>query len=261
MRKQKNRKAYYFVDESGDPNFLGKGKVDLIKSGKASHYFSVGYAEFEDISILSKKLNQLRSDIREDEYLNQIPSIKSSLNCFHANKDSREIQERVFRILHEIDFSFFAVIIEKKATQFLGQFNGKRGEYYAYIVERLFENRLHLYKEIDIYFAKFHNVIHDRNMWNAIENAKDRFSRKWNHTPENNIRIFMQNPSQISGLQAVDYCLWALHRVYHHNDFRYYKYLQDKISLVHDLSYGTDLYGTYFNKKKPITKDRFKIKK
>jgi hypothetical protein len=65
----------------------------------------------------------------------------------------------------------------------------------------------------------------------------------------------------IVGLQVADYCLWSLHRVYHHKDFRYYHYLQDKISLVHDLSYGTELYGTYFNKKKPITKGRFGIKK
>jgi hypothetical protein len=98
-------------------------------------------------------------------------------------------------------------------------------------------------------------------MWNAIENAKDRFSQKWNHTHKNDIRIFMQNPSQIAGLQAVDYCLWTLHRVYHHHDFRYYNYLHDKISLVHDLSYGTDLYGTYFNKKNPLIKERFGIKK
>lgn len=100
-----------------------------------------------------------------------------------------------------------------------------------------------------------------KNMWNAIESAKDRFSQKWNHIHENDIRVFMQNPSQIAGLQAVDYCLWSLHRVYHHKDFRYYHYLQDKFSLVHDLSYGTELYGTYFNKKKPITQGRFRTKK
>jgi hypothetical protein len=261
MKKQENKKMYYFVDESGDPNFLGKGKVDLVETGKSSQYFIVGYAEIEYINALSKKFSQLRDDIRNDEYLNQIPSVKSSLKCFHANKDSREVQERVFRILHDLDFTFFAVVIEKKTKQFLEQFGGKRGRYYAYIVERLFENRLHLYKEIDIYFAKFHNVIHDKNMWNALENAKDRFSQKWNHTHENDIRIFMQNPSQIVGLQVADYCLWSLHRVYHHKDFRYYHYLQDKISLVHDLSYGTELYGTYFNKNKPITKGRFGIKK
>ncbi|MCF7929728.1 MAG: DUF3800 domain-containing protein [Spirochaetales bacterium] len=97
MKKQENKKMYYFVDESGDPNFLGKGKVDLVKTGKSSKYFIVGYAEIEDINALTKQFTQLRNEIREDEYLNQIPSVKSSLKCFHANKDSREVQKHVER--------------------------------------------------------------------------------------------------------------------------------------------------------------------
>ena len=251
---------YFFVDESGDPNFLGKGKRDLLKSGKASHFFIVGHAEIENLNELAKEFSCIRENIKHDQFINQIPSVHSSLKAFHANKDAREIQERVFRVLKRTDFSFFAVVIEKDMNQFVQKFNGSRKQYYAYLVERLLENRLHQFCEIDIYFAKMHSVTHEENMWQAIEKAQERFEEKWNYKNRNKIRVFMQQPSQIAGLQLVDYCLWSLHRVYHHQDFRYYNYLNEKISLVHDLNHGATLYGTYFTKKNLITRERF-IKK
>ena len=258
MNSEKTQKKYYFVDESGDQNFLGKHKVDLIKSGKASKYFIVGYIELEDHLELARNLGVVRESIKRDDYLQDIPSLKSSLTCFHANKDCREVQERVFKVLKQTDFQGFAVVIEKKIDLFISKFKGKKSALYAYLVERLFENRLHQHDVIDIYFSKVHNVIHEKNMWAAIEEAKARFYKKWNKTQENDIRIFMQNPSQIAGLQAVDYFLWMIHRLYHHHEFRYYHFLQDKVSLIHDLSYGQEMYGEYFSKKNPITKDRFK---
>ena len=122
------------------------------------------------------------------------------------------------------------------------------------------ENRLHLYPEIDVYFAKMGSVTNEENMWAALDRAKERFSQKWGSKQQGKVRVFMQQPNQIAGLQAVDYVLWAIHRVYHHHDFRYYNYLQEKISLVLDLNHGTPLYGTYFSHKKPLTRERFEGK-
>jgi len=254
-------RMYYFVDESGDPNFLGKGKKDLIKSKLASQWFMVGYLEMADHQSLSKKFAEIRHEVEADEFINVIPSVKHSLKCFHANKDCREVQERVFKALKTCDFRFHAVVIQKKIDQFLGKFHGKKGDLYAYLVERLMEQRLHIYPEIDIYFAKLDSVINEENMWAALEGAKERMLKKYPATNHGTIRFYLQQPHQLSGLQAVDYCLWAIHRVYNHHDFRYYNFLQDKISLVHDLNYGKDYYGTYFNKANPITKERFDDKK
>ena len=103
-------------------------------------------------------------------------------------------------------------------------------------------------------------MINEENMRIALEKAKMRMLEKYPDTEHGKLRIFMQQPHQMAGLQAVDYCLWAIHRVYTYQDFRYYRFLHEKISMVHDLSYGTEYYGTYFNKSKPITEGRFKGK-
>ena len=254
-------KRYYFVDESGDPNFLGRGKTNLLENGKASKYFMVGYLELSDPNLLNQKFATIRKEIAADSFLNIVPSVKNSIKCFHANKDCREVQERVFKVLKETDFSFHAVVMEKHIDQFITKFQGKRSSFYAYLVERLMENRLHLYPEIDIYFSKMDAVTNEENMWAALDRAKDRFLKKWKEKKSGNIRIFMQQPNQIAGLQAVDYVLWGIHRVYNYQDFRYYHFLQEKISLVHDLNHGKPYYGTYFTHKKPLTKERFSEKK
>lgn len=62
-------------------------------------------------------------------------------------------------------------------------------------------------------------------MWAALEKAQDRFRVKWGDKGVSDLRLFLQQPSEHAGLQAVDYCLWALHRVYHYKDFRYYRFL------------------------------------
>ncbi len=250
-------RKYYFVDESGDPNFLGKGKKDLLSSGAASAFFMVGYLELGAIGNFDRRFAAIREEIARDDFLNVIPSIQHSLRCFHANKDCREVQERVFKALREVDFKFHATVIHKKIDQFLSKFHGKKSDFYAYMVERLMENRLHLYPSIDIYFSKMDSVINEENMMLALERARDRFVKKWGDRSRGEVRIFLQQPNQLAALQAVDYCLWAIHRVYNHRDFRYYNFLRDKMSLVHDLSHGKEYYGTYYNRENPITKERF----
>ena len=251
------KKMYYFVDESGDPNFLGRGKTNLLEKGLASKYFMVGYLEMPDPLELHRRFQAIRDEVAADDFLNVIPSVKHSVECFHANKDCREVQERVFKVLKDTEFSFHAVVMEKQIDQFITKFQGKQSVYYAYLVERLMENRLHLYPEIDIYFSKMGAITNEENMWAALDKAKERFLRKWKKENHGNIRIFMQQPSQIAGLQAVDYVLWGIHRVYNYQDFRYYRYLGDKIHLVHDLNFGTPYYGTYYTQKKPLGPERF----
>ena len=249
------------MDESGDPNFFGRRHKDLVQLGLSLPFFIVGYIETQDQNQIVKKLSEVRASIINDEYLKDIPSVKSSIKRFHANKDCREVQERVYKAIKTMDFECYIIVARKIKEIFLNKFQGKKGGFYAYLVERLFENRLHLYSEIDIYFSKMENIIHDENMWKAIENARDRFRKKWPHKHTNNIRILMQEPTHIAGLQVIDYLLWSIHRIYNHADMRYYNFLKDKIKLIHDVFFNKDFYGEFFNSKNELTLDKIGIKK
>jgi hypothetical protein len=56
------------------------------------------------------------------------------------------------------------------------------------------------------------------------------------------------------GLQAADYFLWALQRLYEWKEERYVAYLWDSFSLVHDIDdRRVSGYGVYYSKRKPLT--------
>jgi len=242
----------YYVDESGDPVYFNKKGKDLIKSGKVSKVFIVGYLETGDPNRITKRLRKIRNDIKNDVYLKGIPSVKKSLIHFHAKDDCVEVREKVFKAIYEMDIKVFVVVARKDPGQFRKKFNCKPSKMYEYLVEKLFENRLHLYSEIDIYFSKMGNVVRETNMKTAINQAKTIFENKWSSKNKTKIRVFVQEPSQIMPLQVVDYLLWAVNRVYERKDMRHYNYIKDKIILIQDIFDVKKYPKTYYTPKNPL---------
>lgn len=235
MQKAENVKAYYFFDEAGDSQILGRKGVNLIEKGTSSKTFMVGYLETKTPKEISKKLVELRQKIADDEYLASIPSISSTKKMFHANKDCSEVREKVFKLLKQCDFSFYCVVARKKEDLFRKKFDMKSVKVYEYLVSKLLENRLHLYSEIDCYFSAMGSVVRKDNMQTAIKNAIQTFESKWNRKNESNIRILIQQASELPLLQAADYVLWTIQRAYEKGEFRYYNFLKEKITLVQDI--------------------------
>lgn len=235
MQEAQDIQMYFYVDESGDPTILGRKGCNLLELGLVSKTFIVGYVETAEPAKISRELTALREEIAKDEYLAGIPSISSTLKGFHANKDCAEVKERVFRLLKHSDFKSFIIVARKDEGRFRKKFDLQARKLYEFLVTRLFENRLHRYRNIDIYFAAMGNTVREHNMRKAIDEAIEEFRQKWETRNENKIRIFVQQSSQIPMLQVVDYVLWTVNRVYEQGDFRYYRFLKEKISLVQDI--------------------------
>ena len=256
MKEVQDVKKYFYVDESGDPTVLGRGGRDLLAEGTVSRTFTVGYVETQDPKTIMKSLSELRKELAEDEYLAGVPSMVSTLRAFHANKDCAEVKERVFKLLRQMDFTAFAVVARKSEALFRKKFDFSTQKLYEYLVSKLFENRLHLYKRIDIYFAEMGNTVRERNIKSALEEAMRSFRGKWDRDNESEIRVFIQSPSQIPMLQIVDYVLWTINRAYERGDFRYYRFLSEKIALVQDIFDTKNYPNTYYNPKRPLDPEK-----
>jgi hypothetical protein len=260
MQEVRDVRMYFFVDESGDPAILGRGGRKLMEDGLVSKTFTLGYVETENPGAISKGLVELRKEIAADEYLKGVPSLSSSVEAFHANKDCAEVKERVFRFLKSADFKAFAVVARKDEARFRQKFDLKPAKLYAYLVSKLFENRLHIYKDVDIYFAAMGNVVREHTMRGAIDEAVETFKRKWDAKAENRIRVFVQQSSQLPMLQVVDYMLWAVNRVYERDDWRYFRFIGEKFSLIQDIfdlkayprNFYTSAYPLEENKMSPL---------
>lgn len=236
MKKTESKKMYYYFDEAGHPNILGRKGKNLLELGLVSKVFMVGYLEIENPKELARALRDLQTQICNDEYLKEIPSVvEKTSKCFHACNDCSEVREKVFKLLKQYDFSFYCVVARKNVDLFRKKFNLSEKELYKYLVAKLLENRLHLYSEIDCYFSSMGSVVRKETMQSAINSAISTFNEKWHKDNMNSIRVLIQKNSNEPLLWAVDYVLWTVQRAYEKGEFRYYNFLKDKIKLVHDI--------------------------
>lgn len=171
---------------------------------------------------------------------------------FHANKDCAEVREKVFKLLKQQDFTFYCVVARKKEELWRKKFNHSQKQLYKYLVSKLLENRLHLYRQIYLYFSAMGSTVHQSSMQEAVNNAISTFNEKWKTENSNQIRIFIQQNSEIPLLQAADYVLWTIQRAYERGDYRYYNYLKDKISLVHDIFDFSKYPKNYYTPHNPL---------
>lgn len=229
------KKAYYYFDEAGEPQILGHRGVNLVEKGTASKVFMVGYLETTSPKEFTKQLNNLRLEISTDEYLKDIPSFHHSLEMFHANKDCSEVREKVFKLLKKQDFHYYCIVARKDEDLFRKKFNMSQKSLYKYLVTKLLENRLQIYKNIDLYFSSMGSIVRQSGMQQAVDAAIMSSDEKNKSNDSSNIRVFIQQSSEIPLLQASDYVLWTIQRAYERGDFRYYNYLKDKIKLIYDI--------------------------
>ena len=159
MKETEAIKMFYYFDESGDPSILGRKGRNLVSEGLASKTFSVGYIQTDNPNQLKKDLEKLRQELMNDEYLKAVPSINNLKNGFHANKDCAEVKEKVFKLLKKSNFEAYIIVARKSESVFRKKFNMSEKRLYKFLVAELLKNRLHLYKDIDIYFSRMGNVV------------------------------------------------------------------------------------------------------
>ncbi len=70
------------------------------------------------------------------------------------------------------------------------------------------------------------------------------------HTAE----IIPSSPRENTALQAVDYFLWALQRLYEQGEDRYWEFVRAKAQLVYDIDdTRQNSYGVYYTPANPLT--------
>jgi hypothetical protein len=125
---------------------------------------------------------------------------------------------------------------------------------YDYLVRRLFKDLLHKDDEYYIHFAKRGKSDRTVALREALEAARHRFSVQWGITSGAPTHVIASTPLAHGGLQAVDYFLWALQRLYECREDRYVELLWPAFSLVNDLDDTRQArYGVYYSRKKPLT--------
>jgi hypothetical protein len=257
---------YYFVDEAGDGVlFDTKGRVIVGQPG-CSRFFILGLLDVLQPDSLAKELEALRASLLSDRYFRDVPSMqpeaKKTALAFHATDDVPEVRREVFSLLQRQNLWFHAVVRNKhKLLEYVRQ-RGEREQIYRYnanelydfLARRLFKPLLHKHDEYNVCFSKRGQAGRTKALWEALETAKRRFDEQYGAVSSSRIQMSSRRSSQCPELQAVDYFLWALQRLYEREDERYVEYCWNKTALVIDIDdTRSHRYGEYYTKTAPLS--------
>ena len=262
-------KNHFYVDEAGDLTlFDRKGRV-LVGTAGVSSFFMVGLAHIPAPAKLTSDLRKLRRELLADPYLARIPSMnparRKTAVCFHATDDCPEVRREVFRVLglHDIKVQ---VAIRRKMELALGlrsrRSHGIRwraDDVYDDLVKRIFRNVLHKGDENLVVVARRGKSDRIEALTGAIRKAQRNFFAAYGRPSDKPTDVRPDVPSNSEGLQAIDYCLWALQRLYERGEDRYFTYMQDKFRLVMDLDDTRNReYGEWYSDANPLTVEKIK---
>jgi len=256
MKKLQDKTSYFFVDESGDPTFYDRyGNLILGKEG-VSKTLILGFIKTDNPKPIRQALEKLKNSIAKDKYLQGIPSLEKTLVAFHAKDDCPEVRERVFRKIVELDFTAEIFVARKIPAIFNKRHHRKESEFYDDLVCKLFENKLHLAKYNEIFFAVRGTRTRQKPLEEAIKKAIGIFERKWKTKVKSSVKINPHRPSGEPCLQVIDYINWAVHRAFEKGEMRFYKFVEEKVVYLVDI-YDTANYPKNFYNQK----NRFEINK
>ena len=258
---------YFFVDEAGDLTLFGRRGKCLLGTHGVSGCFMVGLAHVLQVSKVGAEMLALHRRLLADAYLSSIPSMPpdaaKTARCFHAKDDCPEVRMQVFKLLAEHDIKVQVAIRRKRPLleeARAGRPKGRRWENKVYddLVKTLFRDSLHKAPSI-IYFARRGKSAREETLRQAIERAKENFRRRFPQAATDQpADVIPSVPSQIVGLQVIDYFLWALQRLYERGEDRYFNFLRDHYRLIMDFDdkRNKKRYGEWYSDQNPLTKQK-----
>jgi hypothetical protein len=252
MKKPRAGSTWFFVDESGDPAFYdGRGNLIVGQPG-CSPILILGLIETQDPGPIRQAVLALQQEIVQDAYFQGVPSLTRTAVAFHAKDDLPEIRYRVFKLLNTLDFRAHFVVARKIERVFRNSFGASETAFYDHLVSCLFENLMHRYKENLVYFAKRGSRDRQAPLSGAIQRGIERFQVKWGTEVSTEFQVQAQTPTGEPCLSVIDYMNWAVYRAFTRGEMRYYRVVEDKVSLLMDL-YDRDKYPhSWYSRKNPF---------
>jgi hypothetical protein len=257
MKTPEATQRYFFVDESGDSTFFDRHGNVIVGEPGCSSYLLIGYVRTDLPREVRLALSELRTRLMADPLFSGIPSFASAHRAFHAKDDSPEVRAEVFKVLRVLPLKAQFVFARKRLKTFRSQFHSKEGEFYDHLVTHLFKRSLHLATDNHIVFEKRGSRARQLPLTNAVQKAATGFESIYGKGLATRVKVECHSPSGEPCLQAADYFLWAVQRLFTKREDRFFRTLEPQIEFVWDL-YDTENYpNNIYTKKNPLDINKF----
>jgi hypothetical protein len=252
MKKPQKGQNWYFVDETGDPVFYDRRGNLIVGQEGCSPILGLGFAETTDPTPIRRALAELHAQIAADKYLQAIPSMRKTNQAFHAKDDAPEVRYLVFQCLAGLEFKAQFVVARKIERVFRNSFHAREEEFYDHLVSRLFENVLHRHASSRIYFSQRGSRTRQTQLEQAIRRGVSTFEAHWQTTVDTEIRVEPQTAMGEPCLQVIDYMNWAVYRAFVKREMRYYRFVEEEVSLLVDLYDVANYPNNFYHHKNPF---------
>ena len=261
-----SRSRNYFVDEAGDANLFGaKGQVIVGRPG-CSRFFMLGVLDVADPAALFEQMAALRTSLLADPYFKNVPSMRiggdKTAVAFHATDDLPEVRREVITLLAQSDVRFVAVVKNKNSVvEYVQSHNRVSSDYryspnelYDFMIRRAFKTLLHKHSHYNVCFATRGKSDRTEALRLALDVARKRFAEEVGLEATARVRVWPCPSKRCGCLQAVDYFLWALQRLYERGEERYLNALWPRFRLVIDIDDPRNpRTGVYYSQKRPLS--------
>jgi hypothetical protein len=238
----------------------------IVGEEGCSRYFIMGLLEVPKPDNLSKSLEALRQKLLSDPYFKGVPSMQPGQNktalAFHAKDDLPEVRREVLALLKSQNgLRFYAVVKDKRhVVEYVRSrqantpsYRYQSNELYDYLVRRLFNDKLHKANEYNIFFAQRGSSARTKALREALEVAQKRSAARGTVDTARLMKVKTTASAKLQCLQAVDYFLWSLQRLYEKREDRYLEYLWPAFKLIVDIDDKREKeYGMYYSQKRPL---------
>jgi Protein of unknown function (DUF3800) len=244
---------YFFIDESGNPNFYAKGGRPLWDQPDFEPVLMLGMLVINDRRALRKQVLAFQQQVLLDPLYNTIYSVQQPDWFLHASKDHSDVRLKFFEHLrHMENISCFVIVARKNPDIFHHKHNGNATEFYFDILNKLLqridyqaENKYHLYlskrqsSTLDRFEAALKKAL-------AVQSKKhDAVQFKCRITPS----------TDYPEMSVIDYLMWALRRYITAGDGRYLKATQHLFKEIYDI-YDENEKGVVYTEQNPFSLEK-----
>jgi hypothetical protein len=247
-----NKQFYFFIDESGDPNIYGKGKIPLWEKPDFEPILMLGMIVVENRKALRRKIIEFQNRILSDPLFNTIPSLQKPNWFLHASKDHVDVRLKFIEFLREQSEIKCVVVIGRKIPEiFHNKHNGKTSEFYFDLIDKLL-SCFDFEKDAECTFYLSQRQSNTVEKFNgALEKALKKQNKQLSHAI---FHCSIVRSSDMPENSVVDYYLWVLKRYISKNkeeERRYFTVLENKFVEIIDV-YENGGKGIVYNANNPF---------
>ena len=207
-----SQQFFFFIDESGDPNFYARRKRPLWAEPNFDPVLMIGMVVVENRKALRKKILNFQNTILADPLFNTIASVSQPNWFLHASKDHVEVRVKFIEFLRkEKDVKCYVAIGRKQPDIFHNKHNGNAAEFYFDLLNKLLsqfdftENG-----NFTLYLSQKQSNTVER-FEKALERALSKQSKRMSSASFKCSIVLSQDVPEMS---VIDYYLWVLKQCY-----------------------------------------------